>query len=78
MPVPKSALDLPGLKSSGHTLAGPGMTAPAGLHGLAATSVTGLGLALKTTPSVVVPGGLVAGHGRLAEPLLIQSSMNQV
>ena len=75
MPVPKSALDLPGMKSSGHnTLAGPGLPVPvAGQPGLATTPVTGLAgvAALKTTPSVVVPGGL-------AEPLLIQSPINQV
>ncbi len=74
MPVPKSALDLPGLKSSGlTTLAGPGLpAAAASLPGLATTPVTGLaGVALKTTPAVVVPGGL-------AEPLLIQSSLNPV
>ena len=74
MPVPKSALDLPGMKSSGlNTLAGPGLPVPAGLPGLATTPVTGLAgvAALKTTPSVVVPGGL-------AEPLLIQSPINQV
>ena len=74
MPVPKSALDLPGLKSSGLTLAGSGLPVPAaGLPGLATTPVTGLAgvAALKTTPSVVVPGGL-------AEPLLIQSPINQV
>ena len=70
MPVPKSALDLPGMKSSGlNTLAGPGLPVPAGLPGLATMPVTGV--ALKTTPSVVVPGGL-------AEPLLIQSPINQV
>ena len=73
--MPKSALDLPGMKSSGlNTLAGPGLPVPvAGLPGLATTPVTGLAgvAALKTTPSVVVPGGL-------AEPLLIQSPINQV
>ena len=71
MPVPKSALDLPGMKSSGlNTLAGPGLPVPAaGLPGLATMPVTGV--ALKTTPSVVVPGGL-------ADSLLIQSPINQV